>query len=224
MKIHLLDARETLIAIHDQIIQILEEVYHKADQQIPLQPLDVTVRASRSSMPELIINGGCFEPGLINLFISPEVLIDKVDIREELASTFAHELHHASRWDGPGYGETLGEALVSEGLAGFFARELTGAPPAPWETVPTSELEPFHKRANEEWNNPDYNHWEWFFGSADFPRWVGYGIGHMIASAYLQATGKTAAQSVFTEHENFHPYLREDINRASTPYNSNQEL
>ena len=24
---------------------------------------------------------------------------------------FAHELHHAARWNGPGYGSTLGEAF-----------------------------------------------------------------------------------------------------------------
>ncbi|WP_309228112.1 DUF2268 domain-containing putative Zn-dependent protease [Kosakonia sp. S42] len=34
---------------------------------------------------------------------------------------FAHELHHAARWSGPGYGFYLGEPLVSEELAGHFA-------------------------------------------------------------------------------------------------------
>ena len=48
-----------------------------------------------------------------------------------------HEVHHCLRMAGPGYGWTLGEALVSEGLAGQFAamRELveeTGLSAGKW--------------------------------------------------------------------------------------------
>jgi uncharacterized protein YjaZ len=31
--------------------------------------------------------------------------------------TIAHEWHHLARWRGPGYGETIAEAIISEGLA-----------------------------------------------------------------------------------------------------------
>nr|WP_274517589.1 DUF2268 domain-containing putative Zn-dependent protease [Pseudomonas sp. GM18] len=40
-----------------------------------------------------------------------------------------HEVHHCLRIAGPGYGWTLGEALVSEGLAGQFVRHLLGKRP-----------------------------------------------------------------------------------------------
>lgn len=40
-----------------------------------------------------------------------------------LSAVVAHESHHIMRWRGPGYGTTLGEAMVSEGLALKFQRE-----------------------------------------------------------------------------------------------------
>jgi hypothetical protein len=51
----------------------------------------------------------------------------------DLRRTIAHEVHHCMRMAGPGYGWTLGEALVSEGLAGQFVHRLFGSPPEPWE-------------------------------------------------------------------------------------------
>ena len=41
-------------------------------------------------------------------------------IRASLPKMLAHELHHARRGTSVGYGDTLGEALVAEGLAQSF--------------------------------------------------------------------------------------------------------
>jgi uncharacterized protein YjaZ len=50
-----------------------------------------------------------------------------------------HEVHHCRRMAGPGYGYTLGEALVSEGLAGQFLHPLLGTEPEVWERAVTPE-------------------------------------------------------------------------------------
>lgn len=71
------------------------------------------------------------EPGLIFLTVDPASDIFRANQEASLERMFAHELHHAARWAGPGYGSSLGEALVSEGLAGAFAQEICGGLPEP---------------------------------------------------------------------------------------------
>lgn len=58
----------------------------------------------------------------------------------DLRRAVAHEAHRCMRMAGPGYGWSLGEALVSEGLAGHFASRLFDSPPAPWECAVTDEV------------------------------------------------------------------------------------
>jgi uncharacterized protein YjaZ len=106
----------------------------------------------------------------------------------------AHELHRPSRWDGPGYGETLGDALVSEGLAGHFAQEVYGGEPEPWEQLPSSVWRPYLAKAKADWLNTEYDHIGWFFGSQDFPRWLGYSLGYQVVRQFL-STHDTARAS-----------------------------
>ena len=55
----------------------------------------------------------------------------------------AHEVHYCLRMGGPGYGRSLGEALVSEGLAGRFVAKLFGNAPEPWEcAIDAAALKP----------------------------------------------------------------------------------
>jgi hypothetical protein len=96
----------------------------------------------------------------------------------------AHEVHHCLRHAGPGYGQSLGEALVSEGLAGQFVNRLYDTPPEPWEKA----LAP-----RDAWRFlPDertlgssmYNHSAWFFGTGGYPRWLGYTLGYLLAGRW----------------------------------------
>ena len=106
-----------------------------------------------------------------------------------IPATVAHELHHSSRVRiGPGYGYTLGEALVREGLADRFVEEVFPAtPPAPWDNVLSKKREAaLWRRAQPDLEIPGgYDHASWFFGGSDLPRWTGYTLGYRIAGAYL---------------------------------------
>ncbi|MEH5143237.1 DUF2268 domain-containing putative Zn-dependent protease [Enterobacter cloacae] len=83
---------------------------------------------------------------------------------------FTHELHHAARWNGPGYGSSLGEALVSEGLAGHFVIQVFGGQPEAWECIDLDEMNRYRTLASREWGSTSYNYPAWFFGSGDLPR------------------------------------------------------
>jgi uncharacterized protein YjaZ len=89
---------------------------------------------------------------------------------------------------GPGYGRTLGQALVSEGLAGHFTRLLLHNPPEPWECAVTDDALEAHWPDKETLAKP-YNHAEWFFGvGGQRPRWLGYTLGYRIVADWLAVT------------------------------------
>jgi uncharacterized protein YjaZ len=104
-------------------------------------------------------------------------------------ATLAHELHHSSRIrTGPGYGITLAEALVTEGLADHFVAEaFPRTPPQPWDNAISAEQETeLWRKAQSILKVPyGYNHQAWFFGGRNLPRWAGYTLGYRIADAYL---------------------------------------
>jgi uncharacterized protein YjaZ len=104
-----------------------------------------------------------------------------------LQRMIAHEYHHVLRMNGAGYGRTLVEAIVSEGLAGRFAQELLQSAAEPWEcAVPASRLPPYVRRILDDRAVPTYNYPEWFFGTGDLPRWLGYTLGWEIVGDHLQ--------------------------------------
>lgn len=99
---------------------------------------------------------------------------------------------------GPGYGWTLGEALVSEGLAGQFVGRLLRTPPEPWENATSREqlrTDPIPLSALA---NRDYDHSAWFYGSGSHPRWFGYTLGYELVGSWLQNAGQIDATTWIT--------------------------
>jgi hypothetical protein len=114
--------------------------------------------------------------------------------------TIAHELHHSTRiLNGPGYGETLMEAIVTEGLAQVFTEEVApDAPATPWSrALNEQKVGRMWPQAREESSGGSYDHAAWFFGSQELPRWAGYSIGYRLIRSYLQDhPAETAASLV----------------------------
>lgn len=118
-----------------------------------------------------------------------------------LPATVAHELHHSSRIrTGPGYGTTLGGAMVSEGLADHFALELyPHTPLIPWDhALQPREERTMWTKAKSELASTNYDQNAWFFGIGPFPRWTGYTLGWHIVGRYLAQHHTTAQASVKT--------------------------
>ncbi len=102
----------------------------------------------------------------------------------------AHEANHVLRWRGPGYGLTLGEVLVSEGLAGQFSRQIYGNPPEPWEEPKNEDIDVLEE-IEMKWSDP-YDHMEWFFGSGMYPFWLGYRLGYRIVGRHIEMSKRSA--------------------------------
>jgi hypothetical protein len=126
----------------------------------------------------------------------------KAALETWVPGALAHELHHSSRIRmGPGYGITLAEALVTEGLADHFAAEVfPDTPPKPWDHALSAQQEAeLWRKAQPVLEVPyGYDHRAWFFGRRDLPRWAGYTLGYRIAEAYL-GDDRSASSAVRTE-------------------------
>ena len=141
-------------------------------------------------IPEVGVGGFTYSDNFILISLDPEFpgFNDRV-INIELQRVFVHELSHAARWKTVGYGKTLLEALITEGLADHFEKEITNKNPNPWSVaLDKSQIKQMMKRAEKEYNNKNYNHNEWFFGSKEkgIPRWTGYALGYNLVAEYFE--------------------------------------
>ena len=165
--------------------------------------IEIALDAARA-IPEIGV-GGFTNPATGDVFVSidgapPGGL--KAALETWVPASLAHELHHSSRIRmGPGYGITLGEALVTEGLADHFVAEaFPDTPPLPWDHVLSGQQETeLWGKARSVLEVPGgYNHQAWFFGGGDLPRWAGYTLGYLISDAYL-GDDFSASSAVGTE-------------------------
>lgn len=172
------DATEWLInEISSGIIRI--------QQAMPVDRLDIRI----VDKPSLVITGqaaGGFNPSAWEVEVAIRRNASEEEIKNDFIAVLAHEIHHAKRRRSVGYGETLLEAIISEGLADHFALEITGSDPYPWSVaLPESELAEWTTEAKEVWHDP-YNHNVWFFGAdGRVPYWAGYSIGFHLVEEFL---------------------------------------
>jgi uncharacterized protein YjaZ len=133
---------------------------------------------------------------VIFITVDPDNPALSVNSEKSFERMFAHELHHAARWDGPGYGSSLGEALVSEGLAGHFVREVWAGLPEPWEQLDILEIRRHVPLAARDWDRKDYSHNAWFFGVGELPRWLGYSLGFQLVSQFMSERADRKASNL----------------------------
>lgn len=196
MKLHILNAQDTLTAHNEWLNTCLTETYAKASMLMNLPSLDIIVKAGTQVIPEKGHLGYSPEPGIVYITVDPQNLSFCSNHNNSLERMLAHELHHAARWAGPGYGFTLGEAIVSEGLAGHFTLELFGGEPEPWESLNKVEVQSHILRTRKDWDRTDYDHNAWFYGTSNLPRWFGYTVGFNLVTRFLLANPHLRASTL----------------------------
>lgn len=191
-----------------RIRAIVDSTVHLVSGVLQLSAVTILIAPDASrSIPGYGVGGYTPNAHLVTISIDPVYADSGRMFVEHLSQTVAHELHHAARDRGPGYGESLLEALVSEGLADHFAVTLLRIPPPPWTHALTAEQGTrLLATARSEFDLPSYDHARWFFGSADLPRWTGYALGYELVSKYLEANPEqTAASLVYTPARTLRP-------------------
>ncbi|WP_182912972.1 DUF2268 domain-containing putative Zn-dependent protease [Paracoccus onubensis] len=201
--IHMLNARHGLTHVLPDIRLAAREAVAAASSHAELPDFDLVIKAQPGGgIPAWGVGGRAPSPGLIEITVDPARFAAPLLIR-----TLVHEFHHLLRWDGPGYGNSLGEALVSEGLAGHFTLQVLGGKPDPWDAVkPAARVA---RAAMNKWARLDYNHAHWFFGSGELRRWTGYGLGHMLITEHLSRfPDMDAVKLAYVKAEEFRPAMR----------------
>ncbi len=154
VRFHLFDAFDG-IPRDDRIsvLAALEAALPRILARLPIDCVDVVVGYSDPfwTIPAWGIGGFSHGTGRITIALAPQhPRFADPDRRERLAAILAHELHHVARARSASYGRTLGEALVSEGLAQCFEIEI-GCPPAPYAVALTNDdLSEFAARARSD--------------------------------------------------------------------------
>lgn len=145
------------------------------------------------TIPEMGV--GANSPGPYNLYVRLDPGFKNLK-QSDILLSIVHEGHHCMRWRKPGYGTTLGEAMISEGLATLFEEEVSGKPPIYSQVnITDNEIE----KAIRYINKKTYNHAEWFFGTKKIQRWFGYTYGYQLCKAYSAESGKKASDLVHVD-------------------------
>lgn len=136
-------------------------------------------------IPKLGIGGSAIGKSCIEVKIdfSRKDLQKIIDI--ELPSTIYHELAHLVRENSIGYGKTLLDSLVSEGISCFVEKSILPNRKIPYIQKIKDEQKLWDK-AQKTLNKIKYNYSEWFFGSGKLPNWTGYRLGFLIVENFAR--------------------------------------
>lgn len=192
-KLHWLEAEGALEDWQDEISSQVKEAENAVASIVQTQAIDVLVAYRREGpvIPELGLCGFAYSPSLFMLACNPiNSNFDSSVSNGALKRQVVHEVHHCLRHAGPGYGRTLAEAIISEGLAGRFVEHVLGTPPELWEkAVDPEKLMQYMPDDDVLWST-NYDHPEWFFGTKALPRWLGYTMGYEVVGTWLRQAGR----------------------------------
>lgn len=88
--------------------------------------------------------------------------------------------------------QTIGEALISEGLACLFPHQIYGYEPEPWEQLDNGfEMTALVERALAEWHEPNLMS-PWFRGGDGLPPRAVYSVGTWIVANRIAEWGEGA--------------------------------
>lgn len=192
VSVHVLGADPILAPHLRRIRAAASAAVERVSRHLPLSDVDVVVeRNPFATIPHLGIGGFSPSGHLVHVALDPTHAGFPAVLDLHLSRTLAHELHHCARWRGPGYGRTLGEALVSEGLADHFDLQVhPGAAPYQWtQALDETALREALARARPRLWGTGYDHAYWFFNTtgAGPPFHAGYALGFHLIRAYLDA-------------------------------------
>jgi hypothetical protein len=184
----------------DSIVEWLERAARDVMPPLLAERIDVVVVPGTRLIPDWDCNGYTHGPWRITITVDPACDgHEKRPLDAQLRAMLAHELHHAMRSRGPGYGSTLGEALVTEGLAQCYEEQVGCPTPNYAAAVRGPALVKLARLAKDELWSEDYDHSKWFFGSktgATFPWSGGYSLGYVLVRPWLEQAGLSASAAV----------------------------
>ncbi len=195
---HIVKSGNSLEKYKESIEAVFLNTISKISSKVPLSDVDVMISDDpKAAIPEIGICGRAENSHLMHISLDPASQYLQKNFTEVFGSALAHELHHCMRWRTRGREQTLLEAIVSEGLADYFAIEITDGFMPMWMNVLTEvQIKTLGEKAKKEYHNINYDHALWFFGSnnSEIPRWTGYSLGfHLVKKYFEEHPNKTSS-------------------------------
>ena len=135
-------------------------------------------------IPKLGIGGSAIGKSCIEVKIDFSRKNLRKIIEVELPSTIYHELAHLVREDSVGYGNTLLDSFVSEGISCFVEKSILPNRKIPYIQKIKNEQKLWEK-AKKLLGKTKYNYSEWFFGAGKLPNWTGYRLGFLLVERFI---------------------------------------
>ncbi|MEO9902300.1 DUF2268 domain-containing putative Zn-dependent protease [Nisaea sp.] len=196
--VHYLDGHGRISPFKAAVEKALDDVKARMLAVCELPQVDIVVRAVPADwvIPEKGHVGRC-SGEIVDLYLAPEHPNLTGNLGQSLSQMIAHEMHHAMRFQSIGLPKTLGDVLVSEGLAGRFVEELFQNDPEPWERAFSRlELQKFVPLAQTSFDGSDYDYAEWTYGTGKLPRWLGYTLGYEIVGDFIARNSGACASNL----------------------------
>lgn len=204
---HLLDEQTTIIKnAFDNTCALINNL-------ISLDDIDVVcINDPYQVIPETGMSGFTPNRNLVYLYVDASRELDG----SELLYTLSHEFSHAKRYDGPGYGETLFDSIIFEGIGVALEDEVSGVKGSFLSNyIKNQDNKALIDKVIDHFDDHDFNHFYWFIQESDeLPRWTGYRIGYYIVSEYLKKTNKKASDIILEDIAVFRDFVRDDLGRA----------
>lgn len=192
IELHILDAARRLRPFRRSLKRGFRVARSRVSRLLPVGDVDLVIQVLPAlTIAETGIGGYSPAADVLYIYCNPAHPRFRSSLDGELVPMIAHEMLHCVRWRGPGYGATLGEALVSEGLAMHVESLFRGHPPFYATTVDDAQLSSLLEKARPLFGSTDYGHAAWFVGSDErhIPRYGGYALGYRIVANGLRRLG-----------------------------------
>ena len=198
-------------------LKIIQSAFDRASlvaqQLIGLTDVDVIcINDANMVIPEVGVGGYTPSRHLSYLYVDP---LNEELSEQEIFNTLCHELYHAKSYDGQGYGSTLLDSIIFEGLATAFEDEVSkGNSFVVKELSTRNTSERLLQKHRDELSDEEFNHFRWFIfdETKELPRWAGYEIGYHIVKKYLKKTNKKASELVVEDLSVFKSELDSRLN------------
>jgi Predicted Zn-dependent protease (DUF2268) len=152
----------------------------------PKTTITVSYAPAGKLIPQTGTDGATGRNGIITVVFGStrQVSVGKA-VSAWLPRTLSHEVDHSVRiLAGPGFGQSLLQQIISEGISSVFDEAAFPGPPNPWDRAISPGQEcALWRTATPRLGNPGLYDL-WMFGGDGVPHWTGLTIGYDIVTDY----------------------------------------
>jgi len=188
---------------HQKIVENIIQGIEATDRYIDVENVEFRVLVfPERTIPRIGMSGVAPNRHQIYILLDPDhpKLYEAIDTH--IYQTIPHEYHHTMRYRTVGYGESLFESLISEGLACHFAMEVCKIEAPQYCVAYNKEtIAKWMTVAEKMWFQKEFDYYDWFVGRTK-PKNIGYALGYKLVKDYLDLHSGSKSSSLYSMSAN----------------------